>query len=111
MSSLGCEAAVHEVERGLWNRLLELGHALLEGFFAASGNGDEGERLVLEDGREIKRLAARTRPYRSIFGEFRLERAVYGQREGQAIEAIPLDARPSCPKTAPPICCRSGTSA
>ncbi len=96
--SLGCEAAVHEVERGLWTRLLELGHALLEGFFAASGNGDEGARLVLEDGREIKRLAARTRPYRSIFGEFLLERAVYGQREGQAIEAIPLDARLKLPE-------------
>ena len=87
--SLACEAATHEVERGLWSRLLGLGHALLEAFFAASGDGDEGERLVLEDGREIKRLATRPRPYRSLFGTFRLERAVYGQREGQAIDACP----------------------
>ena len=96
--SLASEAATHEVERGLWSRLLGLGHALLEAFFVASGDGHEGERLVLEDGREIKRLATRPRPYRSLFGTFRLERAVYGQREGQVIEAVPLDARLKLPE-------------
>jgi hypothetical protein len=95
--SLSAETAVHEVERGLWTRLLALGHAMLGGFFAASGDGDAGERLWLEDGREIKRLAARARPYRSIFGDFQLRRVVYGAREGQAIEAIPLDARLKLP--------------
>jgi hypothetical protein len=39
-----------------------------------------------------------SRPYQSIFGEFTLERVVYGTREGQRIEAAPLDARLGLPK-------------
>ncbi|MGB5064127.1 MAG: hypothetical protein WBQ37_10235 [Candidatus Competibacter sp.] len=38
------------------------------------------------------------RPYRSIFGDFTLARVVYGTREGQRIEAAPLDARLGLPK-------------
>jgi hypothetical protein len=53
-----------------------------------------GESLALSDGRVVKRLPARhRRPYPSIFGDFSLERVVYGTREGQVIEAAPLEAR------------------
>jgi hypothetical protein len=37
------------------------------------------------------------RPYQSIFGLFELERVVYGTREGQRIEHVPLDARLGLP--------------
>ena len=94
-----CEAArdglpAHELERGLWSRLLQLGHELQAAYFALAGDGDCGETLTLTDGRVVKRLPTRHgRPYRSMFGDFTLERVVYGTREGQRIEAVPLDAR------------------
>ncbi|MBK1620363.1 hypothetical protein CKO42_18345 [Lamprobacter modestohalophilus] len=98
-ASLEDRRATHEVEQGLWRGVLALGHSLLGAFFAASGDGDVGEEHLTEQGRVLKRLAPRTRPYRSVFGEFQLERFVYGQREGQAIELIPLDARLKLPET------------
>lgn len=98
-TSLEGRRATHEVEEGLWRGVLALGHSLLGAFFAASGDGDVGEEHRTEPGGVLKRLAARTRPYRSVFGEFQLERFVYGQREGQAIELIPLDARLKLPET------------
>ncbi|MBL8253101.1 MAG: ISKra4 family transposase [Candidatus Competibacter sp.] len=88
----------HEVERGLWSSLLRLGHELQAEYFALAGDGDRRETLVLADGRVIRRLPeAHSRPYQSIFGEFVLERVVYGTREGQRIEAVPLDARLGLP--------------
>ena len=40
-----------------------------------------------------------SRPYQSIFGEFQLERCVYGRGEGRKIELIPLDARLALPES------------
>lgn len=83
----------HELERGLWRSLLRLGHDLQAGYFALAGDGDCGETLTLADGRVVRRLPEHhLRPYQSIFGEFILDRVVYGTREGQRIEATPLDA-------------------
>ena len=89
----------HELERGLWQYLLRLGHELQAEYFALAGDGDCGETLTLADGRVVKRLPEpHRRPYRSIFGDFILERVVYGMREGQRIEAAPLDARLGLPE-------------
>lgn len=83
----------HELERGLWQSLLRLGHELQGQYFALAGDGDCGETLTLADGRVAKRLPEHhSRPYQSIFGDFVLDRVVYGTREGQRIEAAPLDA-------------------
>ena len=88
----------HELERGLWQSLLRLGHELQGQYFALAGDGDCGETLKLADGRVVRRLPEpHGRPYQSIFGEFTLERVVYGTREGQRIEAAPLDARLGLP--------------
>ena len=88
----------HELERGLWQYLLRLGHDLQATYFALAGDGDCGETLTLADGRVVKRLPEpHHRPYQSIFGDFLLERVVYGTREGQRIEAAPLDARLGLP--------------
>ena len=89
----------HELERGLWSRLLQLGHDLQANYFALAGDGDCGEALTLTHGRVVHRLPEpHGRPYRSIFGDFRLARVVYGTREGQAIEAAPLEARLGLPE-------------
>jgi hypothetical protein len=89
----------HVLEQSLWRQLLQLGHDLQAVYFALAGDGDCGETLTLADGRGVNRLPEpHSRPYRSIFGDFTLERVVYGTREGQRIEAAPLDARLGLPE-------------
>ena len=90
--------AIHEVEEGIWRRMLQMGHEALGQFLERQGDGDLGETLTMPDGREVKRLEQpHTRCYQSIFGEFQLQRIVYGTREGQVVEFIPLDARLQLP--------------
>ena len=92
-------AAAHEVERHLFRKVLGLGFALLMYFFKLLGQGDQGGQVALEDGRVLRRLdGARARRYLSVFGEFVLSRYVYGEREKQAQEHIPLDARLQLPE-------------
>lgn len=92
--------AVHEVEAGLWSRMLNLGRELLEMFFVLHGDGDEGEQMTLPDGRQVRRLdQLHKHPYLSVFGEFVLWRAVYGTREDQKIEYVPLDERLQLPES------------
>ena len=55
----------HELERGLWQSLLQLGHDLPATYFALAGDGDCGEMLQLADGRVVKRWPEpHRRPYR-----------------------------------------------
>jgi hypothetical protein len=90
--------AIHEVERALWQEVLRIGRQCLGQFLALQGNGDRGETLLV-DGQEYRRLEAlHPRRYVSISGAFRLERAVYGSREGQKIEFVPLDNRLQLPE-------------
>jgi hypothetical protein len=83
---------IDQVERGLWESLLALGHTLLEAYVEGVGPGDVGETLSWE-GRELKRLESQhPRRYVSVFGELAIPRYVYGSRETQKHEAIPTDA-------------------
>jgi len=92
--------AIHEVEEGIWRRMLQMGHEALGQFLQRQGDGDLGETLTMPDGHEVKRLEQpHLRCYQSIFGAFQLQRAVYGTREGQEIELVPLDARLQLPET------------
>jgi hypothetical protein len=93
--------AVHEVERGVWQRLLHLGRTTLGHFFDLHGSGDLGETVTLPDGQAWQRLPE-PHPcrYVSIFGEFTLARTAYGSREGQKIEFVPLDNRLQLPASA-----------
>lgn len=91
--------AAHEIEHRLFRGVLALGHELLERFFAQLGDGDEGECLRLNDGRDVKRLeAAVERRYVSVFGEHRPRRYVYAPRAGQKVACVPFDARVSLPE-------------
>jgi hypothetical protein len=92
---------IHEVEHGLWQQLLALGHALLEQFLALHGSGDLGATVTLPSGQTCQRLAQlHRRPYTSIFGHFTLWRTAYGSREGQKIDFVPLDQRLQLPASA-----------
>jgi hypothetical protein len=90
--------AIHEVERGLWRRLRQMGHELLGQFLRWQGDGDMGETVTLPTGEELHRLEGlHQRRYVSIFGAFGLQRVVYGSREKQKIDFVPLDNRLQLP--------------
>lgn len=90
--------SMHEAERGLWSRLLVLGHAMLEGFVEAQGTGDLGPTIERE-GQTLRRLEElHDRRYVSIFGDLNIRRCVYGTRETQKHEVVPLDARLNLPE-------------
>jgi hypothetical protein len=89
---------VHEVEKAIWQQVLRIGHQALAQFFKLLGSGDLGEIVTLPDGRSCPRLDLHERRYVSIFGEFKLQRTVYGSREGQKIEFVPLDNRLQLPQ-------------
>jgi hypothetical protein len=90
---------LHEVERGLWDLTLQIGHQALGAFLARHGTGDLGETVTLPDGHPASRLEElHRRRYVSIFGTFELQRTAYGSREGQVLELVPLDNRLQLPQ-------------
>ena len=96
----GAGLAAHEVEQDLWRKLLALGRETMSQFFQQVGDGDMGPEVKLPDGRTVRRLELpHVRPYQSIFGSFELSRVVYGTREGQKIEWVPLDQRLQLPES------------
>jgi hypothetical protein len=105
---------IDEVERMIMAELLQLGLRLLEAFLQRAGDGDAGETIEIPvtsddepstaetpatpEMRTVRRLhEPHSRPYTSIFGRLTIMRRVYGTREGQKIEAVPLDARLGLP--------------
>jgi hypothetical protein len=83
---------IDQVERGLWQSLLALGHTMLAGYVEGVGVCDVGETLSYE-GRQLNRLELlHERRYVSVFGELTVRRHVYGARETQKHEVIPADA-------------------
>src|SRR3954454_14502949 len=90
---------IDTVEREVFRQLLGLGHTLLSAFVAAQGDGDLGPEAETPRGRTVRRLPERHgRRYVSIFGELAIDRVVYGTREGQEIEWVPLDERLGLPE-------------
>jgi hypothetical protein len=90
---------VHEMEKAVWQQVLRIGRQALGQFFALLGTGDLGETVTLPEGQSCQRLEQlHERRYVSIFGEFKLQRTVYGSREGQKVEFIPLDNRLQLPE-------------
>ncbi len=93
-------ASAHEVEENLWSKILDMGHHAMGAFLKGSGDGDAGESVILPDGQSVKRLKCKkTKKYLTIFGQFEIQRVVYGTREGQKIQYIPLDTRLNLPES------------
>ncbi len=89
---------IDEVERGLFDQLLQLGLQLLTAFVAQAGDGDVGPTATAADGTSCRRLPQpHPRTYGSVFGTVLVTRFVYGTREGQRLEHVPLDARLGLP--------------
>lgn len=83
---------IDQVERGLFPQAMEMCLNMLQAFVMSHGDGDEGAEIEQDD-RTLRRLKEpHDKRYLSIFGELIISRRVYGTREGQAIEWVPLDA-------------------
>jgi hypothetical protein len=68
--------------------------------FHLVGSGDVGETTALPDGSEVRRLdELHSRVYQSVFGSFEVERTVYGSREGQKMEYVPVDTQLQLPES------------
>jgi len=90
---------IDQVELDLWGRMLQLGRRLLEGYVAGYEQGDVGATLEHE-GRVLRRLEQpHVRRYVSVFGSLEICRYVYGTRETQKHEVIPLDALLALPES------------
>jgi hypothetical protein len=87
------------VERGLFARLLKMGHAAVELFLEAQGDGDLGASIGGEADVVLHRSATvQERPLRTIFGEHALHAYVYAQGSKMKIELRPIDARLNLPE-------------
>lgn len=87
-----------EVEKELHEDLQKLGLGLLRQYVAAQGTGDLGPALAYQ-GRELRRLKGlHKRPLVTVFGKLVIRRTVYGMRETQKQEVVPLDARLKLPE-------------
>lgn len=90
--------AMDRVENDLWQGLLNLGRFLLQEYVDGQGSGDLGP-TVDHQGKILNRLETRhEKRYVSVFGEIRIARTVYGTRESQRHELVPLDARLNLPE-------------
>ena len=91
---------LHQVEGKALHVLLDMGRTTLQILFDLLGTGDVGETVERPDGGTWRRFQeTHSRSYTSIFGEFQLERCVYGERDGRKIECVPLDARLALPES------------
>jgi len=91
------KSTMDKVEPLLWERALDLGRSLLQGFVNMSGTGDVGETFD-DQGGSWKRLPKlHTRHFNSVFGLINVPRTVYGTRETQKHEVIPLDVQLNLP--------------
>jgi hypothetical protein len=91
--------AAHEVEKGIFDKVLKIGAQALQYFFTVQGDGDLGETFTVNSEKTYTRLQPRSKQYQSIFGAFSLNRAVYGSYEGKQIEFVPLDSRLQLPSS------------
>lgn len=90
---------IDQVEKKLFQGVLNLGQCLLQGYVNQQGTGDFGPTLEHE-GKTLRRLeSTHKKRYVSVFGEIEIVRTVYGTRESQKHELVPLDARLNVPKS------------
>jgi hypothetical protein len=86
---------IHEVEQGIYRKLLRLGRMLLELFVLAAGTGKTGESLIDKDGAVYRYLRDSACKYLSVFGEITISRAYYAKEGREGL--FPLDARLNLP--------------
>lgn len=93
-------ATLHEFERTVFDKLLEMGHTVVSEFLALQGDGDLGETVTTDAGQTLHRSHEPvTRPLRTIFGQHEFSAFVYRERTHPNTPIVfrPIDARMSLP--------------
>ena len=91
------EKRLDQVERELMPLLMAVGKAALQDVVVASGDGDAGKTVEIEN-RTLRRSPEKhCRAYRSIFGTLKISRYVYQLRAKTKVLHAPLDARLGLP--------------
>lgn len=89
---------LHEVERTLWDRMLQIGHTATEQFLAAQGDGDLGPQVQTTHGQCLQRSDEPVdRPLRTVFGRHTIRAYVYAPGPHEKIPLRPVDARLQLP--------------
>lgn len=92
-------ASLDDLERGAFQRVLEIGHAAVKLFLEAQGDGDLGDSVTTAEGIVLYRSdTPMTRPLRTIFGEHSFEAYVYSRGSKRQMELRPIDARINLPE-------------
>lgn len=90
---------LHEVERGIFDRVLRIGFVATEQFLEGQGNGDLGPSIPPQNGQRLHRSSKPVRrPLRTVFGLHTIEAFVYAPREHEKIALRPVDARRELPQ-------------
>jgi hypothetical protein len=93
-------ASLDDLERGTFQRVLEMGQSAVNMFLEAQGDGDLGDHVTKPEGTVLYRSDAPVaRPLRTIFGEHSFEAYVYSQGSNRKIELRPIDARINLPES------------
>jgi hypothetical protein len=85
----------HEIEKGIFARILPIGLAALKLYFADKGTGDHGENLIHDDQFYRRQPGFRDRQYASIFGSLDIARTCYRRPGEKGI--YPLDHEANLP--------------
>ena len=85
----------HEIEKGIFERVLSIGLAALKLYFAEKGSGDHGDNLIHDDKFYPRQPGVRTRRYASVFGTCSVARTCY-RRLGES-GIYPLDQEANLP--------------
>jgi hypothetical protein len=92
--------SLREVERSVFDRLLQVGRAAINQFLVLQGDGDLGDTVTADNGQTLFRSAEPVaRPLRTIFGEHHFSAFVYRKRRHPHTPIVlrPVDARLSLP--------------
>lgn len=92
------QEAIHEVELGLFRRVLKLARGFLEFYVEQSGSGYEADNPPCsQDGHPLiyKGIKPEGSPYQSIFGEIKIWRASYAHPDGGRV--YPIDEQLNLP--------------
>lgn len=94
-SSVEQVSGLREFERGLLDRLLEIGRELTDRFLSQQGDGDLGETVVFEDAVVHRSRQPSRRRLRTVFGQHTFPVYVYrhGRDEKSAITLRPVEER------------------
>ena len=90
---------LHEVERKVFDTVLQIGYAATEQFLCGQGDGDLGPATTTEQGQILYRSDTRVnRPLRTVFGLHSIQAFVYAPDSHQKIALRPVDARLQLPE-------------